>query len=83
MPEIVAVPSPLFVKVTPDGSCPLPASVGVGAPEVDTVKLDGKPRAKVNVVLLVIFGAVGAVSEMARDWRATELDPLVAVMVTA
>ena len=53
-PAIVAVPSPLSVKVTPCGSAPLViASVGIGNPLVVTVNVPA-----VLFVNVVLFGLV-------------------------
>jgi hypothetical protein len=57
VPDSVAVPSPLSLKVTPLGRFPLSVSAGAGGPVVVTVKVPAEPA--VNVVLLaeVMAGA--------------------------
>jgi len=55
VPASVAVPFPLFVNVTPDGSDPpLKLNVGAGTPVVVTVKLPALPTANVVDAALVI-----------------------------
>jgi hypothetical protein len=44
MPEIVAVPSPLSMRVTPAGRGPVSVSDGAGNPRVVTVKVPESPR---------------------------------------
>jgi hypothetical protein len=63
VPPRVAVPSPLSLKVTPVGSAPLSANVGVGVPAVVTVKVPGAPWVKVVVLAEVMVGAVLIVTE--------------------
>ena len=63
VPARVAVPLPLSVKVTPVGSGPLSANVGVGVPVVVTVKVPGAPWVKVVVLAEVMAGAVSIVTE--------------------
>src|SRR5262249_62070033 len=58
VPPSVAVPFPLFVKVTPLGRVPDSLSAGVGDPVVVTVKLPAVPTANVVLFALVILGAV-------------------------
>ena len=48
VPVRLAVPSPLSVNVTPDGSAPDSAKLGVGKPEPSTVNEPRPPT--VNVV---------------------------------
>ena len=57
-PAIVAVPLPLSVKLTPAGKLPTSLSVGVGVPDVITVKEPGVPAVNVVVAALVIDGGV-------------------------
>ena len=58
VPPSVAVPFPLFVKVTPLGRVPDSLSAGVGDPVVVTVKLPAVPTVNVVLFALVIAGAV-------------------------
>jgi hypothetical protein len=53
---MVAVPSPLSVNPTPDGSAPLEARAGVGVPVVVTVKVPACPTENVVLLALVIVG---------------------------
>ena len=62
VPLSVAVPFPLLVKVTPPGSVPVSLRVGVGDPEVITVKEPAVPTVKVVLLALVITAAVFTVS---------------------
>ena len=57
VPLRVAVPFPLFVKVTPLGRVPDSLSDGVGDPVAVTVKLPAVPTANVVLFALVIAGA--------------------------
>lgn len=57
VPAIVAVPSPLFLKLRPGGRPPDSDSVGVGRPVVVTVKLPGDPTVKFAVSALAMDGA--------------------------
>ena len=57
VPESVAVPSPLSVNETPDGSAPDSLSDGVGTPLVVTVKLPARPVWNVVFEALVMAGA--------------------------
>ena len=43
VPASVAVPLPLLVNVTPEGSVPVSTSAAVGKPVVVTVKAAGEP----------------------------------------
>ena len=56
VPEIVAVPLPLSVKLIPAGRAPDSVSAGVGAPVVVTVKLNGAPTIEVADEALVMVG---------------------------
>lgn len=56
VPEIVAVPSPLPVNLTPEGSRPVLVIVGAGEPEVVTVKVNRVPAGSVVLGLLVNAG---------------------------
>ena len=58
VPEIVAVPSPLSVKVSPAGSEPVFARAAAGEPVVVTVKVLTTPVVKVVALALVKAGAV-------------------------
>ena len=60
VPASVAVPSPLFVKVTPAGSEPVSVIVAVGLPVEVTVKVPALPWVKVVLAPLVMVGAAGA-----------------------
>ena len=57
VPEIVALPLPLLVKVTPAGSDPVLPSVGTGYPVAVTVKLNAVPWVAVVELALVILGS--------------------------
>ena len=57
VPEIVAVPSPLLVNLTPEGSWPVLVMVGAGEPDVVTVKVNRVPAGSVASGLLVKAGA--------------------------
>jgi hypothetical protein len=60
VPEIVAVPSPCSVNVTPAGRvAPLSLSAGAGAPLVVTVKAPDWPTVNLALSALVIAGAAG------------------------
>jgi hypothetical protein len=54
VPEIVAVPLPLSLKVTGLGNDPESLRVGVGKPVVVTVKVPAVPTVKVVLLALVI-----------------------------
>ena len=56
MPASVAVPSPLSVKVTPDGSAPVSASFAVGLPVLVTENDPAVPTVNVAEVPLVMAG---------------------------
>ena len=56
VPASVAVPLPLLVKVTPDGSVPVDVSAAMGNPVVMTVKLNDWPTAAFAVAALVNTG---------------------------
>ena len=58
VPPSVAVPFPLFVKVTPFGRAPDSLSAGVGDPVAVTVKLPAVPAVNVVLFALVMLGAV-------------------------
>ena len=57
VPASVAVPLPLFVNVTPEGSPPVSTSAADGKPVVVTVKEPGAPCAIVVLFERVIAGA--------------------------
>ena len=75
---MVAVPFPLSVKVTPDGSFPLSVSAGTGNPVVVTVKLPLVPTVKVADARLVILG--GWLTLSVKLWEAEGFTPLLAVI---
>ena len=79
VPLSVAVPFPLFVKVTPLGSAPDSVRDGVGDPVVVTVKLPAVPT--VNVVLFVLVIAGDWVTVNVKPWLAGVPPPLLAVIV--
>ena len=56
VPEIVAVPSPLSVSLTPDGSRPVPEIQGAGSPVAVTVNVNATPNASVAAGALVKTG---------------------------
>src|SRR6185312_17479982 len=82
VPASVAVPSPLSVKVTPDGSEPASVNVvAVGNPTwVVTVNVPAEPTAKVVWLALVIAGSSVTVS--VNDCVAFGGMPLLAVKVS-
>ncbi len=83
VPASVAVPSPLFVKVTPLGSAPDSVSVAFGEPVVFTVNVLATFSAKAVAATVVIVGAVvTALTVKASVWVATGETPLLAVMVS-
>ena len=57
VPEIVAVPFPLSVKLTPPGSDPVLLMAEVGLPVVVTVNVPAVPAVNVTLLALVIAGA--------------------------
>ena len=57
VPEKVAVPLPLLMKVTPDGNQPFSLRDRVGKPVVVTVNVPAVPTTKVVTLALVIAGA--------------------------
>ena len=63
MPENVAVPLPLSIKVTPGGSKPLWVTLASGVPVVVTVKDPAVPTVKVAEAPLVKAGASVTPSE--------------------
>src|SRR5664280_1582128 len=78
VPEMVAVPLVLALKVNPLGRAPVSASVAVGEPVVVTVKVEALPTVGVTRELLVNFGGVPMVMVKA---CVTEPLALVAVRV--
>ena len=54
VPESVAVPFPLSLNVTPDGSVPVSDKLGVGTPVDVTVKAQALPTVQVVWLALVI-----------------------------
>ena len=81
VPPSVAVPFPLFVKVTPLGRAPDSLSDGVGDPVVVTVKLPAVPTANVVLFALVMLGAVPWFTVNVKLWVAAVPTPLLAVRV--
>ena len=82
VPLRVAVPFPLFVKVTPLGKAPDSVMDGVGDPVVVTVKLPAAPTVNVVLLALVIVGEVRAVLTVSvKLWLAGVPTPLLAVIV--
>jgi hypothetical protein len=79
VPASVAVPSPLSVNVTPDGSVSGAGKMHVGYPVVVTVKVPAWPTVKVAESALVIWHAWSTVR--VKLWVAAGLTPFVAVMV--
>ena len=79
VPEKVAVPLLLAVKVTPVGRVPVRDSVGVGYPVVVTVKLKAVPTVALALAALVMAGAWLTVK--AKDWAAGCPVPFEAVIV--
>src|SRR5664280_87152 len=76
VPEMVAVPLVLALKVNPLGRAPVSASVAVGEPVVVTVKVEALPTVGVTRELLVNFGGVPMVMV-----RACVTEPLALVAV--
>ena len=77
MPARVAVPLPLSVKVTPDGSAPDSVNAAVGLPVVVTENDPAVPTVKVVEVALVMAGAVGAaLTVRVKLWVALRADPV-------
>lgn len=72
----MAVPLPLLVKVTPEGSAPLSVKAGVGYPVVVTEKDPAAPTVNVLLEALVMEGAWSTVS--VNDWAALVPMPLAA-----
>ena len=62
VPESVAVPSPLSVNMTPDGSAPVSDNWAVGTPVDLTVKVQAWPTIHVVLSALAIVGAWGTMS---------------------
>ncbi len=80
MPDKVAVPFPLLVKLTPLGNAPNSDNVATGAPKVVTMKLPGVPTVKMVVLLLEIWGAFGGpLTINTKFWAASGSAPFVAV----
>ena len=79
VPASVAVPSPLSVNVTPDGSVSGAGKVHVGYPVVVTVKVPGWPTAKVAESALVIWHAWSTVR--AKLWVSSGMTSFVALIV--
>ena len=62
VPEMVAVPSPLSVKLTPGGRPDSP-QLGAGYPPALTVKLNAEPSVAVALLPLVNEGARPTMTE--------------------
>ena len=81
VPDRVAVPLPLSVKLTPGGNDPPPTEIaGFRNPVVVTVKLPGSPA--LNVVLAPLVIAGGSCTVRAKLSEAFGATPLAAVIVT-
>jgi hypothetical protein len=83
VPDRVAVPSPLSVRLMPDGRVPVSPIDGMGAPVVVTVKVPADPSEKLVLLGDVMAGADVAgvtVSEKVVEWVVDEPVP-VTVMV--
>jgi hypothetical protein len=78
VPEIVAVPSPLFLKLTPLGSVPVLVRDGFGKPVVVTMKANWVLTLSVTADGLVIAGAWLTVR--VKFWVAVVPTPLAAAM---
>src|SRR5271169_3935767 len=76
---MVAVPSPLLTRLTPEGSAPLSETVAVGKPVEVTVNEPEEPVVNVALEPEVMAGAWSTVS--VKDCVAFGLTPLLAVMV--
>src|SRR5579859_6168476 len=79
VPASVAVPLPLSLKVTPDGSAPVSVKLGAGKPVVVTEKVPAEPTVKVVALTLLMAGALPTIK--VKFWLAGVPTPLVAVMV--
>jgi len=80
VPASVAVPSPLSTKVTLLGSAaPVSLKVGVGVPEVVTVKLPALPTRK-SVWLALVICRLGWTTSV-KLWLASVPTPLLALIV--
>src|SRR5579862_5216871 len=79
VPERVAVPFPLSVKVTPKGKKPVSVKAGIGSPEVVTVNVPGEPTVKVVAGELVKLKAL--LTAKVKVWMAFVLLPLFAQIV--
>ena len=85
MPVSVAVPSPLSVKLTPDGSAGVLVAdrSGTGMPVAVTVNEPGCPAAKVVAPALVMTGAAAAgLTVRVKPWVAFGRTPFAAVIVS-
>ena len=80
VPEIVAVPSPLSVNVTPDGSAPFSDNWQGGHPVDVTVKVPAWPTVKVAWSAPVILHAAWGTVRV-KFWVAAGPTPFVAVIV--
>ena len=79
---MVAVPSPLSTRVTPEGRAPVSVMAAVGFPVEVTVNVPALPAVKLALEPLVMAGAAGAGATVrVNAWVASEPTPLEAVMV--
>ena len=82
VPAMVAVPSPLSTRVTPEGRAPVSVMAAVGFPVEVTENVPGEPWVKLELDPLVMAGAAGAGATVrVNAWVASEPTPLEAVMV--
>jgi len=80
VPVSVAVPFPLSVNVTPDGSAPFSDKTQGGTPLVVTVKVPAWPTVKVSTAELVIVHVIGWTVRV-KLWVAGGVATFVAVIV--
>ena len=82
VPDNVAVPFPLSVNCTPDGSAPVSPRAGAGKPVVVTVNVPAAPNVRVVLDALVMAGAWLTVCVSVDDVlpRKLELPPYCAVI---
>ena len=80
VPVSVAVPFPLSVKVTPDGSVPFSDKTQGGTPLVVTAKVPAWPTVKVVTAELVIVHVIGWTVRV-KVWVAGGVATFVAVIV--
>ena len=82
VPANVAVPFPLLVNVTPEGSAPVRTSVGVGEPVVVTLNNPLAPTVNVVALALVIAGACDDACTVSVNACCADEAPLEAVKVS-